>query len=155
MKRILPIIFVLFFGFNAIAQSSSRMEQIKTLKIAFITEKLDLSQTEAQKFWPVYNAYYKASNELRDVQRKEFRKNVKRGEKVESLDDSVSKKLVGSYISTEEKQLGLKKQMVDDLQSILSSKKIWKLILAEEEFKQKMIDEYKKRRADRKKNKKS
>ncbi|MCO4822932.1 MAG: hypothetical protein KC469_12740 [Flavobacteriaceae bacterium] len=153
MKRILPII-VLFVTLNAIGQSKDRMEKLKTLKIAFITEKLNLSQQEAQAFWPIYNAYDNASNELRRNQRNEFRKNVKRGEKVESLDDGVSKKLVATYISTEEKQVQLKKQIVADLEPVLSSKKIWRLILAEDEFKQKMIEEFKKRRAERKKDKK-
>ena len=31
--------------------------QIETLKIAYITNRLNLSPEEAQKFWPIYNNY--------------------------------------------------------------------------------------------------
>lgn len=34
-----------------------RGEKIQSLKIAFITQKLGLSASEAQRFWPVYNRY--------------------------------------------------------------------------------------------------
>ncbi len=36
-----------------------RAEKIQSLKIAFITQKLQLTPDEAQKFWPVYNQYDK------------------------------------------------------------------------------------------------
>ena len=53
---------------------------------------------------------------------------------------------MASFLSAEEDQLQLKKKLVKDLKSIISSKKVWRLIRAEDEFKQKMIEEYKKRR---------
>ncbi|MCB0697691.1 MAG: hypothetical protein KDC07_10020, partial [Chitinophagaceae bacterium] len=46
-------------------------DRIKALKIAYITEKLDLTSEQAQKFWPVYNRYEK---EKWDTRRKFFDK---------------------------------------------------------------------------------
>ena len=40
-------------------------EKIKTLKVAFITERLDLSSSEAETFWPAYNAHQKQMNSFR------------------------------------------------------------------------------------------
>lgn len=40
-------------------------EKIKALKIAFITQRLQLTPEEAQKFWPIYDQY---DNELRNIQ---------------------------------------------------------------------------------------
>jgi hypothetical protein len=34
-----------------------RREQIESMKIAFLTKRLDLTPEEAKKFWPVYNQY--------------------------------------------------------------------------------------------------
>lgn len=145
MKRIFTILF--FLGFlNIMAQSNDRLERLKALKVAFITEKLDLTPKEAQSFWPIYNKYNDDSEKIRQNQRLEYRQNVKRGEKLSDLADEVSAKFVTSFLSAEEEQLSLKKQLVSSLKSIISSKKVWRLIRAEDEFKQKMIEEYKKRR---------
>ncbi len=40
------------------AERQERMQsRIESQKIAFITQKLDLSPSEAQQFWPIYNEY--------------------------------------------------------------------------------------------------
>ncbi len=41
------------------------MDKIKALKIAFITEKLNLSEKEAQQFWPIYNSYHEDMSNLK------------------------------------------------------------------------------------------
>jgi len=41
-----------------------RKERIEVLKIQFITEKLDLTPSEAESFWPVYEEYNKAVREI-------------------------------------------------------------------------------------------
>lgn len=50
-----------------------KREKMEKLKIAFITEELNLSQEEAQKFWPIYN---KKEENLREI-RKEMKNEVK------------------------------------------------------------------------------
>jgi hypothetical protein len=145
MKQLFTILFM--FGYlTIIAQSNDRLEKFKALKVAFITEKLDLSPKEAQGFWPIYNKYSDDSNKIRQIQREEYRQNVKRGESLNDLGDEVSEKFVTSFLSTEEDQLQLKKKLVKDLKSVISSNKVWRLIRAEDEFKQKMIEECKRRR---------
>jgi hypothetical protein len=54
MKRFLLFAFLFMAGFTIRAQNGNRLE---ALKIAYITNKLNLSPEEAQKFWPVYNQY--------------------------------------------------------------------------------------------------
>ena len=56
MKRLL-LILILTLSFNSFAQEKDRHERIKALKIAFITERLQFTEIEAQKFWPIYNAF--------------------------------------------------------------------------------------------------
>ena len=41
-----------------------RKERIEVFKIQFITEKLELTPTEAESFWPVYEEYNKAVKEI-------------------------------------------------------------------------------------------
>lgn len=56
LKIGLVLLMVLFSTFS-FAQDRSKREKIKTLKVAFITERLNLSTNEAQSFWPLYNDY--------------------------------------------------------------------------------------------------
>ena len=39
--------------------SEQKQQDIEALKVAFISKELDLTPTEAEKFWPVYNQYSK------------------------------------------------------------------------------------------------
>lgn len=79
MKKVFTLLFV--FGYlTMMAQANDRLERIKAFKVAFITEKLDLTPKEAQGFWPIYNKYSDDSDKIRRGQREEYRQNVKRGE---------------------------------------------------------------------------
>ena len=64
--KILPIL-VLFSSLNFYAQGEKmkeKREQIKTMKVAFLTTELDLTSAEAEKFWPLYNEQKEASRNL-------------------------------------------------------------------------------------------
>ena len=68
MKRILFIIGVfLGFAISGASQGIPKDGRLETLKIAFLTRKLNLSTDEAQKFWPLYNRYI---DEIRQIKTK-------------------------------------------------------------------------------------
>lgn len=48
--KIVLFLFVTTFTFGQTPQE--KKDKIKALKVAYITEKLDLTTEEAQKFWP-------------------------------------------------------------------------------------------------------
>lgn len=55
MKRNI-LLLLLLTSFSFYAQSDTikdKKEQIKALKVAFLTTKLDLTAREAEKFWPI------------------------------------------------------------------------------------------------------
>ena len=54
MKRCLLFTILVSAVLFVSAQNGNRLE---ALKIAYITNKLNLSPEEAQKFWPIYNNY--------------------------------------------------------------------------------------------------
>jgi sulfite reductase alpha subunit-like flavoprotein len=74
MKKYLLIIMVMLFTIGLNAQPpggngkqpnpEKRLEKIKALYVAFITQKLQLTPDEAQKFWPVQGQY---ENELQAI----------------------------------------------------------------------------------------
>jgi len=70
----------LFICFNAYSQRDGKMhERIKAQKVAFITERLNLSPEEAQKFWPIYNSFENKANKIRQNDLKEVRQAMQRG----------------------------------------------------------------------------
>lgn len=146
MKKIL-LILILFVSFNALAQDNNRHERIKALKIAFITERLELSETEAQKFWPIYNTYEAENKKIREETLGKFR-NVD----FSSMTDQDAIMHLEKFMVTDSKKHELKQQFVKDLLKILPAKKIILLKATEDAFNRRIMQEMKKRREGFKKN---
>lgn len=144
MRTLITILF-LSLSLQSFSQDNDRRERIKALKVAYLTQQLDLNSTEAQKFWPIYNDFEEKEQQLR----KESHSKRKETD-FESLSEQEAKKMIEDMISTEKKKLELRETFVKDLQKILSSKKIIKLKLAEDQFNKKMFEEFKRRRGPNK-----
>lgn len=132
-------IFMLFMiSFSALAQpgpgsgGGKKAEKIKTWKIAFFTEQLNLTPEEAQKFWPVYNEYESKLEELRKKRRQE-RRSAK--DNLDEMDDKEIEALVDSEMAFRQKELDLQKEYHGKFKSVLPPRKVAKLYAAEEQFK--------------------
>ncbi len=107
-------------------------EKIKSHKIAFLTDKLDLSPDEAEKFWPIYNEH---ETKVENSQ-KEFREKTRDiAENLQNLTDDEAEEFVYARLNQEQNMLNLKKEFINELNQILPSKKILLLMEAEREFK--------------------
>lgn len=144
MKKSL-LIFLLLISLNVIAQNNR--ERIKALKVSFITERLDFSEKEAQQFWPVYNNYEQKMSQIRHHEIKEIRKAIK--ENIETMSDDQARELIDRLKKAENDSHELRMAFSDKLSNIISPKKIIQLKLAEDDFKRKMFEEYKKRGKER------
>src|SRR6185312_13247509 len=112
MKKYLLILFFAIgsFAVSKAQDGENRAEKIQSLKIAFITQKLQLTPDEAQKFWPVYNQY---QNDVQNLQlnRKD-----------------------GNVIEDEEKLLDIRKKYVSSFEKIIGPQKTNNLFNAERDF---------------------
>ncbi|MEO8774421.1 MAG: sensor of ECF-type sigma factor [Gelidibacter sp.] len=147
MKNTLIILFVILTSWSTYSQSSDKKEKIRSLKVAFMTERLDLTETEAQKFWPIYNAY----ETEKDIQRRLGY------EKRKAISDDVSevqaRAMLIDFIKFERDRESVRVDFIESLLNlnVLPAKKILKLKTAEDEFNRKMLHEYKKRHGDKQK----
>lgn len=118
----------------------SKREQIKAQKVAFITEKLNLTVEEAQKFWPVYNKYSESLNEVDKDQRKLMNKYK---DNKETLSDNDIKEIYVSLIELETKEVKLNSEMRKELMTIISIRKMMELQMAERMFKHELLNKIK------------
>lgn len=143
LNKILPILLI-FISFNFYAQGEKmkeKKEQIKALKVAFLTTELELTSSESEKFWPVYNAFDDKQFELRHLKMKAFM-----GRMDDDAMNKMSEKEANSFLnqmeSNEDELYMLRKKFVTTLKGILPATKIIKLRKSEEDFNRKLLQQY-------------
>lgn len=115
-------------------------DQIKTLRTAFLTTELELTLSEAERFWPVYNEYIESEHEIRVHKIGKLRKELK---DVDQLSEKQSSEILRQLIQYEKEHFSLRSKLRSDLEGILSNKKILKLYYSEIEFNKKLLRQYK------------
>lgn len=145
MKKIL-LILLLFCSITVVAQKSRR-DQVKALKVAYITEHLNLTPTESQKFWPVYNDYEQKMNKIRHGELRQIRSEIKSN--FDNMTDEKAKTLIEKENKAEIRLHELRMNFNKDIAKIIPPKKIILLKVSEEDFKRKMFEEFKKRRGEK------
>ena len=151
MKKLIPIL-ILFFSLSTFAQPGGKKmrERIKAEKIAFISNQLDLSEKEAQGFWPIYNAYEKT---VENIKSKEIRPVKMQMRQNPDMTEDEANQLISKLIKAEEHMLEAKIKLVTDLKKVIPSVKILKLRAVEEQFNKKLLDklkEFRERRMNKK-----
>jgi len=128
MKKYLLILLILTGSFSfasAQKQNGQRAEKIQELKIAFITQKLQLSPSEAEQFWPVYNEY---NDEIKNL-----RVNNKNGD----------------VLDNEQRLLDIRKKYKPSFERILGPQRSNDLFNTEREFRNVLIQRLKNQRQQR------
>ena len=122
----------------------NKKEKIKALKIAYITKDLNLSSSEAEKFWPVYNSFDDKQSDLRMVKMRKIRKELK-SKLIESFSDAEANALLNQIDNLEDESYQNKKKLIVELRKIISPVKILKLKQAEDDFNKSLLKQYRKR----------
>lgn len=145
MKRLLQLALIFFISFSSIAQEKkdNKHEKIKALKIAFISQRLDLTEKEAQKFWPVYNLHNENINEIRQKQLRKIHYEIRQNK--DNMSENEASDVLNRLTTAENNIHNEQVQLISKLKAIISSKKIILLKVAEQEFKRKILYQYKKR----------
>ena len=143
----LLLICTLWAGFSAYGQDRGNREQIKALKIAFFTERLGLSAQEAEVFWPLYNDHEKQKESLREEQRKAI---GPRSNDLDAISEADARKALKRYLELEEQEEELDKAFYEKISSEFSAVRTLKLFQAEQDFRRRLLQEYRKRRGEEK-----
>ena len=112
-------------------------EQLESLKIAFLTKKLDLSPEEAQGFWPVYNEY--------SEKKREFRSRKKERQNIQDLDEAQANEMIEKILNDKQKELDLDKTYVARFKEVLPAQKVIMVFALERKFKDEMLKDVRRR----------
>ena len=118
-------------------------DRIKTLKVAFITERVGLTSEEAQQFWPIYNEHENTLEEIRRKERAELEVNIARAQDLSNTD---SERLLDRLLELQFEKQKVDQEFLSRLRTVIHAKKVLLLVKAEEDFKRQMIQEFRKRR---------
>lgn len=141
MKTKFTIVILLIFSSIFSQGMKEKKEKIKALKVAYITEQLNLTTEEAQKFWPVYNAFDDKQFDIRHNKMKIVWNQYENGG-IETLSEKEALELITKMDTYEEEMHTLKKKYVKDLLNVIPAKKVIKLKKAEDEFNRKLLKQF-------------
>jgi Spy/CpxP family protein refolding chaperone len=144
MKIIYLLLFICISS-SALNAQNKRHEKIKAYKTAHITQELDLSTAEAEKFWPIYNAHEEKMRENRRTERKEILEQLRDGG-IDNMTDAEANILIDKATELETSQIEERKNFIKQLREVISPKKIIKLRIAEEDFKKQLLERYRGRK---------
>lgn len=122
-----------------------RWNEIMSQKVAFVTQQLQLTPEEAEKFWPVYNA---ASDEVWKASKKTLRAiaalvNSTKDDATQSEEEI--KKLVANLDNCKMNEIKTFNKLFTEISKVLPLKKAAKIYGIEEQFRQHLIKNLSKR----------
>ncbi len=108
-------------------------ERIKTIKIWRLTEALELSSPQSEKFFVIYSGYEKDSEKLKEDKLQLLRKLDDFSTDKKKPDDEL-RKVMGDITGVEHAESKLKEEYFKKLSDVLTTRQIAKLMVFEEKF---------------------
>ena len=145
MKILLPLL--LFVSLAAFAQDDhkEKKEQIKALKVSFLTTELSLTPEESEKFWPIYNAFEEKQYKIRHDKMRPIKKKIDEVG-LDKMSEKDAAALLEKLEAADEELFNLRKRLVTDLKPVIGSAKIIKLKKAEDDFNKKLLEKFKEKK---------
>ena len=128
---------LLFAAPSAHAQNDGRkgqrLAQLENAKIAFLTNRVTLTQEQAQRFWPVYNEF---SGRWRELNRsgRQLRRDIGEG-----ISDQQIRENITQSFAMRQQELNLEKEYFEKFQKVISLRQVAQLFLAERDFTKEVI----------------
>ncbi|HFA51270.1 MAG TPA: hypothetical protein ENJ95_19835 [Bacteroidetes bacterium] len=122
--------------------NTQKKERIEAYKIAFFTERLQLTPDESKAFWPLFNEFENEQDKLKE-------KYNLRGKKIELLSDEEVRDFIMKHLEMEREQVNLRRDYTMQFMEVLPIRKVALLQKTDTEFKKKLLQEMRKRRQQR------
>jgi Spy/CpxP family protein refolding chaperone len=117
MKKITIIIFVLVFSLSGYAQDRDQeydKEKLEAARIAYITNRLDLKPSQAEKFWPIFNQYQEDRKVLME-EMSTFNKSC-----LQETDNERAKEKIGKRFEIQQRLLDREKIFMNEIIEVIT-----------------------------------
>ncbi len=122
-----------------------RLQEIKAQRTAFLTQRLDLSPAEAEKFWPVFNQYDKEQ----EVVRKELRDMHRGMRKDTEVSEAEAAAAIDKELAARQKELDIRKKYAAEFKRTIGAVKTMRLGKAERDFNRELLKRLRDRMEER------
>lgn len=122
-----------------------RLQEVKAQRSAYLTQKMDLSPEESQRFWPVYNQYDKELEALR----RERREGHRALRTDADLTDAEAAGHIDRELASQQKELDLRKRYSGEFIKLIGARKTLELHRAERDFNRELLRRMRERQGDR------
>lgn len=116
-------------------------DRIEAARAAVITEQLNLTPEQAQKFWPVYNEY----SQKREVLRREFFEERRKIDPA-NPDPKAEERVFNLGLTIRQRELDLDKEYSSKMMGVITGQQMLKLRHAERNFQQMVMNQLQQRR---------
>lgn len=134
IKKIIIALIVVLTLSDSYAQGGKRRQQmedkIKSLQIAFITERLSLTPTESEKFWPIFNQMEAEKTALL---------NEKNSDASDNVSDKDAQLVINKHFEIKEKEMAIDKKYVEKFKTAIPLSKIANLLNVQRQFRQEIM----------------
>ena len=133
-KLLLILILAGSFAGNAQQPSPETLEKIEAARIALISERLELTPEQAEKFWPIYREFGNKRKEI-SSEYKKARRNFDPNQATEEE----NKKMFEMATQVKEQQLDLEKEYSKRILNVITTRQLNNLRKAESDFKEMLV----------------
>ncbi len=132
---------ICFLWAGATMAQTTVNEKIEARKIALITQKLELTPEQAERFWPIYNEFSQKRREiLRDFNQ------ARQGFDPQSATEEETRRMVDMGLRVKEQRLNLERDYSERMRQVITDRQLLNLRRAEEDFKQMLLKRMRERR---------
>ena len=122
------ILYILFIYNFSYAQQNNKEDKMLSIKIAYITEKIELTSKQSEKFWPVY---FELEDKLRAIN--------KQKRNFDNLSDEQLKEALMQQFKDEKRKIEIKESYINKFLDIISIRQLYNLYKSEKSFKRELI----------------
>lgn len=141
------LIFIALFIASGLYAQDEKYDKIRALRTAYITEELSLSPTEAEKFWPIYNEYDDKLLAIRKNRRNVILETIRDG--LDAMTNDEANMVLDESLAIQIAELEYRKELIKKLKKVLDPRKIVALSRAENNFKRKLLRQYRGQRGNK------
>lgn len=142
-RNLLLLLIIGLTSSTAFAQRNPEMrdKKVQAYRVAVFTEVLNLTPTEAEGFWPVFNEYLD--------KREEIQAQLKPTAQLDGMNDGEVEEYLKKYFDLRQRELDLERDLGQRLRKVLPVRKIAKIPVAEREFRESLVKKLQENRQKR------